>query len=82
MVGSHPEGPPQGFLEVRTPSLREGTWRQAGSGPLPSLSIPIPVAAQGKSLCGSRQAGRQADWLPPESAHKRIKVLLSGRHWV
>lgn len=23
-----------------------------------------------------------AGWLPPKFAHKRIKALLSGRHWV
>lgn len=47
-----------------------------------------PANPQHPHSCGSSgkeplwQAGRQAGSLLPESAHKRIKVLLSGRHWV
>lgn len=47
--------------------------------PAASPQHPHPCGSSGKEPF---VAGRQAGWLPPESAHKRIKVLLSGRHWV
>lgn len=43
--------------------------------PAASPSIQIHVAALGEQPLWQ-------GWLPPEFAHKRMKVLLSGRHWV
>lgn len=77
MVGSGPLGHHQGFLELEPQYCGGRVWLTA------SPQHPCACGSSGKEpFVADRQADRQAGWLLPESAHKRIKVLLSGRHWV
>lgn len=67
-----------GTWQVMAPRgiLTNFTAMGEGPGLQPAPASQFLWQSMGKCFCGWQS------WLPPESAHKRIKVLLSGRHWV